>query len=71
MEAFMIKTSCGRFYVRPHSAERFSVDIDGEEVIMEKDDDGFVRAPGATDNGHRLNMCLLNTIADEITIQTA
>ncbi|HEY8956424.1 hypothetical protein [Chitinophaga sp.] len=71
MNAFMIKTSGGRFYVRPASPERFLVDIDGEEVMMEKDEDGYVRAPGATDNGRRLNMGLLNNIADEIAVQTA
>lgn len=71
MNAFMIKTSGGRFYVRPASPDRFLVDVDGEEVIMEKDEDGYVRAPGATGNGHRLNMGLLNNIADEIAVKTA
>jgi len=71
MNAFMIKTSGGRFYVKPYSAERFLVDVDGEEIVMEKDEDGYVRAPGATDNGHRLNMGLLNHIADQIAVQTA
>ncbi|SEW57373.1 hypothetical protein [Chitinophaga arvensicola] len=71
MNAFMIKTTGGRFYVKPSSAERFLVDVNGEEVMMEKDEDGFVRAPGATDNGHRLDMRLLNSIADQIAVQTA
>ncbi|HEY9261017.1 hypothetical protein [Chitinophaga sp.] len=71
MNAFMIKTSGGRFYVKPSSAERFLVDVDGEEIILEKDEDGYVRAPGATDHGHRLNMGLLNSIADQIAVQTA
>jgi hypothetical protein len=71
MNAFMIKTSGGRFYVRPYSAKRFLIDINGEEVMMEKDEDGFVRAPGATGNGHRLNMGLLNSIADQIAVKTA
>ena len=38
---------------------------------MEKDEDGFVRAPGATANGHRLNMGLLNSIAEPIAVKTA
>ncbi len=71
MNAFMIKISGGRFYVKPSSPERFLVDVDGEEVMMEKDEDGYVRAPGATDNGRRLNMGLLNNIADEIAVRTA
>lgn len=71
MNAFMIKTSGGRFYVRPHATGRFLVDINGEEIMMEKDEDGFVRAPGATGNGRRLNMRLLNSIADQIAVKTA
>jgi hypothetical protein len=71
MNAFMIKTSGGRFYVRPYSTGRFLLDINGEEIMMEKDEDGFVRAPGATDNGHRLNMGLLNSIAEQIAVKTA
>ncbi|CAL1517857.1 hypothetical protein [Chitinophaga sp. MM2321] len=71
MNAFMINTAGGRFYIRPDSAERFTVDVNGEEVVMEKDDDGYVRAPGATGAGHRLNMGLLNMIADEIYVHTA
>lgn len=71
MNAFMIKTSGGRFYVRPFSAERFLVDVDGEDIMMEKDEDGYVRAPGATESGHRLNMRLLNSIADQIAAKTA
>lgn len=65
----MIKTPSGRFYVKPAGAnnhERFVVDVNGEEVLLEKDDDGYMRAPGATINGHRLNMGLLNMIADGI-----
>lgn len=38
---------------------------------MEKDDEGYVRGPGATERGHRLNMRLLNSIADEISHYTA
>jgi hypothetical protein len=71
MHAFMIKTPGGRFYVKPSSTERFMVDVNGEEVVMEKDEDGYVRAPGATRLGHRLNMGLLNMIADEIYVHTA
>lgn len=71
MNAFMIKTTGGRFYVRPCTPERFLVDVDGEEVAMEKDEDGYVRAPGATDSGHRLDMQLLNSIAEQIARQTA
>jgi hypothetical protein len=70
MNTFMIKTPGGRFYVWPYSAERFLVDINGEEVILETDEDGHVRAPGATGKGHRLNMGLLNGIADQIEEQT-
>lgn len=65
----MIKTPSGRFYVKPagtNNHERFVVDVNGEEVLLEKDDDGYMRAPGATFAGHRLNMGLLNTIADSI-----
>lgn len=57
--------------MRPYSTGRFLVDINGEEIMMEKDEDGFVRAPGATDNGHRLNMGLLNSIAEQIAVKTA
>ncbi|PSL45495.1 hypothetical protein CLV51_104199 [Chitinophaga niastensis] len=71
MNAFMIKTPGGRFYVWPYSTERFMVDVNGEEVMMEKDEDGHVRAPGATGTGHRLNMRLLTSIADQIEAQTA
>ncbi|MBO9729926.1 MAG: hypothetical protein J7623_14910 [Chitinophaga sp.] len=71
MNTFMIKTSGGRFYVKASSAERFLVDVNGEEIMMEKDEDGYVRAPGATDNGHRFEMGLLNSIADQISQQTA
>ncbi|MCW3466581.1 hypothetical protein [Chitinophaga nivalis] len=70
MNAFMIKTSGGRFYVKAWSADRFLVDVNGEEVILEKDEDGYVRAPGATLAGHRLNMQLLNHIAAQITAHT-
>ena len=71
MYAFMIKTPGGRFYVKRETTGRFLVDVDGEEIIMEKDDDGYVRGPGATERGHRLNMGLLNSIADEISHYTA
>ncbi|MBV7530558.1 hypothetical protein [Chitinophaga sp. sic0106] len=70
MQPFMIKTPFGRFYVKPAGTpdhERFAVDVNGEEIMLEMDDDGYMRAPGATDAGHRLNMGLLNKIADEIT----
>ncbi len=73
MQPFMIKTPSGRFYVKPAGTpnhEKYSVDIDGEEITMEKDDDGYLRAPGATSNGHRLHMGLLNMIADYIANET-
>ena len=69
MQPFIIKTPSGRFYVKPAGTpghEIYSVVIDGEEITMEKDDDGYLRAQGATSKGHRLHISLLNMIADYI-----
>ncbi|GEP91732.1 hypothetical protein SAMN05660909_03826 [Chitinophaga terrae (ex Kim and Jung 2007)] len=66
MDAFMIKIPGGRFYVHPWSLDRFAVNVDGEEVVLETDEDGYVRAPGATWKGGRFSMGLLNNIAAAI-----
>ena len=66
MDAFMIKIAGLRFYVHPRPLNRFAVIVAEEVVVMETDDDGFVRAPGAAKTGRRYDMLLLNNIATAI-----
>ncbi|NIG54584.1 hypothetical protein [Chitinophaga sp. Cy-1792] len=74
MQPFTIQTPSGTFPVKSAGSaadDRFIVDVFGEQVLLEKDDDGYLRASGATFAGHRLDMGLLNMIADYIGKATA
>ncbi|RFS26829.1 hypothetical protein DVR12_03320 [Chitinophaga silvatica] len=66
MKVFMIKIAGLRFYVHPWPVNRFAVIIDGEEVVLETDEDGFVRAALNSVSTFRHNMQLLNKIASAI-----
>jgi hypothetical protein len=69
MEAFTVTVGTKRYDVISYfesRASRFKVLIEGQDVVLETDEDGCIRAQENTPHQRAYNIHLLNAIADGI-----